>query len=241
MGAGMTAAATMDSIMGPMMAAKAAPATARAGAMAALARLRRRLASREPARQELRIDVDHSPEGIEQELRALYERLYTPGDCLHGIAALESGLPDLVVRYREADGEYYCYVEDITRRRLAGYTVFNRLVELDRRADAHLRAPHSKFALPYRRRGLASGLYRWYLESGRCLITGARQSAAANGLWHALARHHTLAYVDLRDRALTYLGPGIGARELDDLHCRMVLLGSGWTVDRFARVAGMRR
>lgn len=73
----------------------------------------------------------------------------------------------------------------------------------------------------------------------RIRITGARQSAAANALWHALARHHTLAYVDLRDRTLTYLGPDIGTRELDDLHCRMVLLGRGWTVERFARAVGM--
>nr|WP_186449245.1 hypothetical protein [Cupriavidus gilardii] len=46
----------------------------------------------------------------------------------------------------------------------------------------------------------------------RIRITGARQPAAANALWHAL----------------------------DDLHCRMVLLGRGWTVERFARAVGMR-
>jgi len=34
---------------------------------------------------------------------------------------------------------------DVAARRLAGTTVFNRLVELNRRADRHLRSPHSRY------------------------------------------------------------------------------------------------
>ncbi|WP_456281297.1 N-acetyltransferase [Cupriavidus sp. JZ107] len=188
---------------------------------------------------ELRIDVEHAPDTLEAELQALYDRLYQPGDCLHDIAATPSALPGLVVRYREADGEYYFYVEDTVRRCLAGYTVFNRLVELDRRADRHLRAPHSKFAPPYQRRGLASAIYRSYLDAGHCLITGARQSPGAHALWHALAADYERGYVELRDKALRYLGSDVTEPVLDKLHTRMVLLGRGWTMAALAEATGM--
>lgn len=189
---------------------------------------------------ELRIDVDHPDEAVEDELRALHQRLYDACDCLHGIPAAATDHPGLVVRYREADGEYYCYVEDRVEGRLAGYTVFNRLVEVGRRADPHLRAPHSKFATAYQRRGLATRLYRWYLDGGRCLISGARQSGPAHALWHSLARSYTLCYVDLRGKVLTHLGPEVPPAVLDDLHTRMVMLGRGWTVERLAAATGMR-
>lgn len=188
---------------------------------------------------ELRIDVDHAPDALEAELQTLYDRLYQPGDCLHGIAATPSALPGLVVRFREADGEYYFYVEDTVRRLLAGYTVFNRLVELDRRADRHLRAPHSKFAPPYQRRGLASAIYRRYLDAGHCLITGARQSLGAHALWHALAADYERGYVELRDKALRDLGPQVSETVRDDLHTRMVLLGRGWTMAALGAATGM--
>lgn len=206
---------------------------------------RRRHASRRPilARLlraiELRIDVEHAPDTLESELQTLYDRLYQPGDCLHGIAATPSALPGLVVRYREADGEYYFYVEDTVRRCLAGYTVFNRLVELDRRADRHLRAPHSKYAPPYQRRGLASAIYRSYLDAGHCLITGARQSPGAHALWEALARNYERGYVDLRSKTLCYLGPEVSEPVLSDLHTRMVLLGRGWTIAALGAATGM--
>lgn len=205
---------------------------------------RRRLPSRPALARllraiELRIDVEHAPDALEAELQALYDRLYLPGDCLHGIAATPSAQPGLVLRYREADGEYYFYVEDTVRRRLAGYTVFNRLVELDRRADRHLRAPHSKFAPPYQRRGLASAIYRSYLDAGHCLITGARQSPGAHALWHALAADYERGYVELRDKALRYLGSDVTEPVLEDLHTRMVLLGRGWTMAALAEATGM--
>lgn len=205
---------------------------------------RRRLPSRPALARllraiELRIDVEHAPDALEAELQALYDRLYLPGDCLHGIAATPSALPGLVLRYREADGEYYFYVEDTVRRRLAGYTVLNRLVELDRRADRHLRAPHSKFAPPYQRRGLASAIYRSYLDAGHCLITGARQSPGAHALWEALAHNYERGYVDLRSKTLCYLGPEVCEPVLSELHTRMVLLGRGWTIPALAFATGM--
>ncbi len=194
---------------------------------------------RPPRPLSLRIDVDPDPPGLEAELATLYERLHRPGDRLHGIERHDSGQPGLILRTREADGEYYVYVEDTACRRLAGYTVFNRLVELDRRADRCLRAPHSRYAPPYQRRGLASALYRQALASGLCLLSGARQSAGAHALWLALARQHECVWVDLRDRRLRLLGAAVPAAVQDDLHTRMMLLGTGWSLSRLAACAGL--
>lgn len=190
-------------------------------------------------RAELRIDVDLRPEDLASELDNLYRRLRTPGDSMFGSATVPTHLPGLVFRTREADGEYYVYVEDVVRGCLAGYTVFNRLVELNRRADRHLRAPHSRYAPAYQRRGLASAVYEWALGSGLCLISGARQSAGAHALWRALAQRHGLVYVDVREKTLRCLGSDVDDAVLADLHTRMVLLGSDWTLERLRAATGM--
>ena len=189
---------------------------------------------------ELRVDVQPRSDELDAELEKLYRRLNSPGDSLHGIAALPSPLPGLVFRYRKADGEHYVYVEDVVRRRLAGYTVFNRLVELDRKADRHLRGPHSKYAKRYQRRGIATAVYEWGLNSGLCLISGPRQSEGAHALWMTLARRHPLGYVDLRDKVLHFLGDEVDRAVLGNFHTRMVLLGKGWTFDYLMADTGCR-
>jgi hypothetical protein len=188
----------------------------------------------------LRIDVEQKPEDLLAELDTLYGRLHRPGDALCGLATLDIDYPGLVFRYRVADGEHYVYAEDSLRRRLAGYTVFNRLVELDRQADRHLRAPHSKYAPGYQRRGIARAVYRWWLDGGRGLITGARQSTGAHALWTSLARHYGLIYVDLRGKVLRYLGTDIHAQVLDRLHTRMILLPQGMDTGMLAELAGLQ-
>jgi GNAT superfamily N-acetyltransferase len=187
----------------------------------------------------LRIDVARPVQPDADEFESLYDRLHTPGDRLFGLQAVPLGGPEFVVRQREADGELYVYVEDTRRRRLAGYTTFNRLVEVDRRTDPHVRAPHSRYDAPYQRRGLATAVYQRALDAGLCLVSGARQSPGAHALWQRLARQHELAYVDLRDKRLRYLGPQVSARVLDALHTRMLLLGQGWTLQRLAAATGM--
>lgn len=191
---------------------------------------------------ELRIDVVHRPDDLGRELDELYRRMQRPGHRLHGLATVPVApgeYPGLVFRHREADGEHYVYAEDLQLRRLAGYTVFNRLVELDRRADRHLRAPHSKFAPPYQRKGIATAIYRWWLEGGNCLISGARQSAGAHALWLSLARQRELLYVALRDKKLRQQAPGAAPCLGDDFHTRMILLGDGWSAERLAASTGM--
>lgn len=187
----------------------------------------------------MRIDVNFGEDSLERELANLYARLSGPDGRLRDTPALHSGLPGLKLRCREAYGEIYVYVEDIARQRLGGYVVFNRLPELTRRADALLRSPHARFAQEYQRRGLASGIYRWALEAGLCLVSGARQSAGADGLWRALMRHHAHGYVTLRHRVLDYLGSTVDISALDALSTRRLLLGSGWTLPAFARAVDM--
>ena len=123
---------------------------------------------------ELRIDVDLSGRDIQREFDALYDRIRTNHRTRDAMRALPLQLHGLLFRVREADGEYFVYAIEPLNNRIVAYTVFNRLVEVDRRTDRHLRAPHTKVVDGYRRMGIASAIYRWWLDSGRSLITGAR-------------------------------------------------------------------
>lgn len=188
---------------------------------------------------ELRIDVNQPHTEIASELEVIRRRLHRRGDVLYGIPEIPVDVEGLVFRYRETDGEHYVYVEDPARHCVAGYTVFNRLIEVNRKADRHLRAPHSKYAPAYQRRGIATAIYRWWLDAGHCLITGARQSAGANALWHSLGQRYDLFYVDLRDKTLRYLGHQVDDAVHEDLHTRMILLGKGCQFSEFAQRSGM--
>ena len=46
--------------------------------------------------------------------------------------------------------------------------------------------------------------------------------------------------MDLRDKAVTYLGQVVEPPVLDDLLVRMVLLGEGWTLERLRSAIRMR-
>ncbi|EGD03706.1 hypothetical protein B1M_15123, partial [Burkholderia sp. TJI49] len=168
----------------------------------------------------MRIDVQHSQRDIDDELDALYARLHQPDHRLHGLPAVALGRSGLIVRHREADGEYFLYVENPAARELAGYTVFNRLPEIPRRADRYLRAPHTRLRGSAQRRGVATTLYRWGLDAGLCLISGARQSVGAAQLWGALAHDYRHGFVDVEGRALRYLGATVPDHVHDALHTR---------------------
>jgi len=187
----------------------------------------------------MRIDVQHSQHDIDDELDALHARLHQPGHRLHGLPAVALGDSGLIVRHRQADGEYFLYVEDPSARQLAGYTIFNRLPELPRRADRYLRAPHTRLRGSAQRKGIATTLYRWGLDAGLCLISGARQSVGAARLWTALAHDYRHGFVDVEGRALRYLGEAVADDVHGALHTRRLLLGNGWTLDDLARATGM--
>lgn len=103
----------------------------------------------------------------------------------------------------------------------------------------HLRAPHSRYAPAYQRRGLATAVYRWALDGGQCLMTGARQSPGAHALWDRLACEYLSGYVRVKDKALAYLGAEVPTEVLDDLHTRRFLLGRRWTLERLRAATGM--
>ena len=185
---------------------------------------------------ELRIDVDLSGRDIQREFDALHERIRTNHSTRDAMQPLPLHLLGLVLRMREADGEVFVYAIDPQRNRIVAYTVFNRLVEVDRRTDRHLRAPHTKVAHGYRRMGIATAIYRWWLDSGRSLMTGARQSAGAHGLWMALARDYELAAVRIAEhkrveRLPLPPPPGFYAA----LDTRLVLVGRGCHLADFAQ------
>jgi hypothetical protein len=185
----------------------------------------------------VRIDVALDHRDIDAELARLYERLYTPADALHGLPAVGEAPPGMAFRYREAAGELYVYVEDTARRALAGCTVFNRAFEVERRAQQLVRSPHSRYAQAYRRRGLASAVYRWALQQGWCLLSGPRQSVQAWRLWLALGRTHPLQLVQLRDKRMHCLAQPVDSPVFEEFETRMLLLGAGWDPARFARHA----
>ncbi len=189
---------------------------------------------------ELRIDVQPSGESIETELKGLYERLHRPGDSMNACAAVLTLPSGLVLRHREADGEHYIYVEDTARSCLAGYTVFNRLIEVDRRTDRHVRSPHSKYAEAYQGLGIASAVYAWALGRGLCLVSGARQSEGAHALWRSLARRHPLRWIRLRAKRMYDLGGDVAPAGADDLDTRMLLLGEGWSLNRLQSLGLLR-
>lgn len=188
----------------------------------------------------MRIDVRVPTADVEAELERIELRLRAAGRPLRSMATLDLWMPGLAFRHREADGEHFVYVEDVGTGTLAGCTVFNRLVELDRRADRVMRSPHSKYGRRHQRRGIASAVYRWALGQGICLLSGPRQSPGAHALWHSLAKAHPLGYASLEGRVLRYLGEEAGEDRQGDLHTRMVLRPPGWDLDRFLRETGAR-
>ena len=175
---------------------------------------------------ELRIDVMLPL--VDGELEAIHERLHQPGNKLYGLQRRPLHDPQFSLHWREADGEWFAYVEDLAQRRLAGYTVFNRLVEVDKRTDRQVRSPHSRFAPDYQRRGIASAVYRQVLDDGVNLLSGARQSPGAHGLWNHLARRYESHYVQIaQSKQLTYLGKQPPHGEiLDQLQTRRLLLAA---------------
>lgn len=186
---------------------------------------------------ELRIDVFYPEDRVEAELDALSRRGAALIQRSDELSALQMPQHGLVVKTRCADGEHFLYVLDTVRQQVVAYVTLSRLIELDSRADRFLRAPHTKVASAYRRRGIATASYRWWLDSGRCLITGARQSPAAHALWGAMARSYDLVYVLLQDKRVHCLGERPAPEVLDQLNCRAVLLGRGASLGDFAELA----
>jgi hypothetical protein len=182
----------------------------------------------------MRIDVDLHHRDLDAELSALHARVRERAAVLHDMPSMATRIPGLVFRYREADGEFFVYAEDPSHDALAGCTVFNRVLEVDRRTDPYIRSPHSRYAEAYQRKGLATAVYGWALGIGMCLVSGPRQSPGAHRLWMGLSSSYELVFVQVRDKRLRIMGPAIEPATFDAFETRMLLLGTGWTLQRFA-------
>lgn len=182
---------------------------------------------------QLRIDVALPEQDMEREFDSLHARWASQWPHLEIPDGLSFPDQSLHFRMREADGEHFIYAIDRERNRLAAYIVMSRLIELDRRADRLLRSPHTKVAAAYRRMGIASTVYRWWLDSGRSLMSGARQSPAAYELWRSLARVRPSVYVSVAGKRVRALPSPISAQVRDDIETRLVLLGKGCTFKTF--------
>ncbi|MCE3270962.1 MAG: hypothetical protein K0S57_1359 [Ramlibacter sp.] len=186
----------------------------------------------------MRIDVDLDHRDVEAELAALYGRLRLRADKLVTLPIFAPRAPELVFKYREVDGEFYVYAEDVERGVLAGCTVFNWVFEVDPRVGRFVRSPHSRYAREYRRKGVANAVYRWALQAGMCLVSGPRQSAGAYRLWTKLGGSYEIAFVQLIDRGLHVVGPVLQGLSSAEFGTRMLLLGAGWAVERFEDALG---
>lgn len=210
-----------------------AGASAAAPGVTLAGHLRRGAAALSRLWSELRIDVDLPADDLEDELAQLYTRWIMSGAQLDDLDIRPTG-DGLVFRTRQADGEQFIYVVDPARGVLAGYIVLNRLVEVNRRADKHLRSPHAKVAQAYRRLGIASRVYRWWLDAGRNLMSGERQSPHAHQMWMSLSRDYALAVVRVQDKQVLSVGDSAPEPVLGNLGTRMVLLGRGCELGQFA-------
>lgn len=184
----------------------------------------------------MRIDVTLAHRDVDAELAKLYWRLRTPGDAMHGLPTIHGPVPGMLLHVREHAGELCVYLEDVQAGAMAGCTVFHRPFEPEARRLKFLRSPHSRYGSAYQRRGLATAVYTWALQSGLCLLSGPRQSPAAHRLWLSLGQTHRLLVAQLNDRQLRHPG-SVEPAAFERLDTRLLLLGSGWTPERFARRA----
>lgn len=106
-------------------------------------------------------------------------------------------------------------------------------------------SPHAKFLPEAQGKGYATSVYTWALNSGMCFISAGEQSRAANMLWLKLgkARQWFLIRQEfLSNGIFSYEGHGenLTRRELNDEDTRIVLLGKGWTLEKFASAIGLK-
>ncbi len=100
--------------------------------------------------------------------------------------------------------------------------------------------PHTMFRNVYRGQGYAYALYDMVLRNGVCLVTGGEQSSSANALWWKLTHQWDWFWLEYTDYSVAYLGQQLDPREQRLQQNRMVLLGRGWTVEKFKKEVKMK-
>lgn len=169
----------------------------------------------------MRVDVHLSEALVERELHEAGARLQAAGLLVHG-GWRPTPACDVSVLVRETPGRRAVYLKDARDDRVVGLVAFDT-VPL-RVASWPVAVPHCKLRPSYRRLGLASWVYGQALRRGTCLLSSARQSAAAARLWARLAQEfgHGWAWAG-GGRSVRYLGPAVDDALRVQLPVRQVL------------------
>lgn len=105
-----------------------------------------------------------------------------------------------------------------------------------------LLTPHATFSEAAQGKGYASSIYTWALSQGLCFLSSGTQSKAANVLWSKLGRTHPWFLVAKKlNQPLAFMGDGAGIprHTLNSYDTRLVMLGKGWSVEKFRKTFGV--
>ena len=120
-----------------------------------------------------------------------------------------------------------------------GYVRFERqAIGVGRVRYQNLLTPHATFAERAQGKGYASAIYKWALNQGMCFMSSGIQSPGANMMWEKLGRVYPWFLIRVRvDRLTEFLGQGEGLtkQQLSTYEVRLVLLGKGWTLEKFMK------
>lgn len=168
----------------------------------------------------MRVDVHLSEAVVERELLGAETRLRAAGLLVH-----EGWRPtpacDVSLLVRETPERRAVYLKDARDHRVVGLVTFDA-VPL-RGGPFPVVMPHCKLRRTHRRLGLASWVYGQALRQGACLLSSARQSAAAAHLWARLAQHFGHGWAWAGGRSVRYLGPVVDDALRVQLPVRQVL------------------
>lgn len=174
----------------------------------------------------MRFDVRITNEQIEQELTALQARMAHGRHALMKLPVLDMQFPDIEFRVRKIAREQRVYAIDTRCQRLIGYSVFDILPEGSRKLHGTVRSVHSRYAMDYQGRGIATALYTKVLSDGFVLVSGARQSRAAYALWKSLGRRMKFNIVRISPQAIEPLPISERDDRFQDLDVRLQLCAS---------------
>lgn len=150
---------------------------------------------------------------------------------------------NIVLEVFDYADSYFIFVRDLAKEAKDDSEQVVGMVELDTMADIPdlpgftFVTPHVSLLPAYVGQGVGKSLYTWILQSGLCLISGDRQSQAANRLWKALSTRYEWAVYDVPETCLLEPTP----KSARDPHARLIVLGKGHTVEQLERALAQHK
>lgn len=136
-------------------------------------------------------------------------------------------------------GDFIILVIDDSVTKIAGAVTLENWPSFSR-VRSPFKTPHSMFDPAYAGKGLATLVYTWLLKSGLCLISGEFQTQGANRLWAKLASNWPWFLIKQEASSYSYLGQEVSKGVALSRKSRIVLLGKGWTLDKFKAKAKIK-